>query len=50
MSVNLIAYADDLVVLVDNSESLGLLYAVIKEKLATLDFIINQIKTKCCIF
>ena len=50
MRINLITYVDDLVVIADTSESLGILYAVIKEMLETLDLLINQVKTKWCTF
>ena len=50
MRANLIDFADYLFALADTSESLSILYAEIRDKLETLDLLINQVKTKCCIF
>ena len=47
---SIIAYADDLVVIADTKENLGILYEALKTKVKQRKLIINKNKSKCMIF
>ena len=50
LRLNILAYADDLVILSDTKENLEFLYSLLDEKINALGLIINKNKSKCMIF
>ena len=50
LRVNIIAYADDIVLLANSKENLGILYELFKSKVQSMGLMINQNKSKCMIF
>ena len=50
LNINILAYADDIVLLSRNQAGLDSLYKILKFELKNLDLIINFQKTKCMIF
>ena len=50
LRVNIIAYADDIVLLANNKENLSKLYESFKLKIRSMGLVINQNKSKCMIF
>ena len=48
--VNILSYADDMVLLASDRKSLGDIYSVFKEEINSLELIINENKSKCVIF
>ena len=49
MRANIIAYADDLVILSDTLEHLGYLYNILENELNNLKLVMNKNKSKCMI-
>ena len=50
LRLNIIAYADDLVVLADSQKNLEYLYGVLERELKSLKLVMNKRKSKCMIF
>ena len=50
LRINVLAYADDLVLMASTREQLAMLYQLLKAGLRDKELIINQIKSKCMIF
>ena len=50
LRVNVLAYADDIVLLADTHDHLSILYNLLKTKLTDKHLLINQGKSKCMIF
>ena len=50
LRANIIAYADDLVILSDTLEHLEYLYSILEEGLSNLKLLMNKNKSKCMIF
>ena len=50
LRVNILAYADDFVILADTKEHLDVLYEILERKLRLLHLIINKNKSKCIVF
>ena len=48
--VNILAYADDMVLLADNKKSLCNIYSIFRDEISKLDLVINENKSKCVIF
>ena len=48
--INIIAYADDLVLLCDSKNSLEAIYEILDEDIKNLKLMINKSKSKCMIF
>lgn len=50
LRLNIIAYADDLVILADTVEHLEYLYGILDEGIRNLKLLMNKTKSKCMIF
>ena len=50
LRVSIIAYADDIVLLANNKDNLGLIYEEFKTKIELRKLIINKNKSKCMVF
>ena len=50
LRVNVLAYADDLVLLADTLDRLGILYDLLETRLTNKHLVINRNKSKCMIF
>ena len=48
--INILAYADDMVLLANDHKSLCNIYSVFKDEINNLDLVINENKSKCVIF
>ena len=50
MRMNILAYADDMVLVADSKDSLELLYSRLQDRINVLKLMINKSKSKCMIF
>ena len=50
LRINILAYADDLVLVADNENNLATLYDILNEKMRHLQLAINKVKSKAMIF
>ena len=50
LRINILAYADDLVLIADNQSNLAKLYRILDERIRQLDLSMNKIKSKAMIF
>ena len=48
--LNVLAYADDVVLIADTIDNLEILYSFFKQRVDNIDLLINRTKTKCMIF